>query len=276
MVWTCSSNLKAHAWERWPPLPRPRRRPPIQELRRFSHPACGAWRERVGCREVKGVGPPGIPDNSRTYVGDRRFPKSPLSWLHLRKDTACVPVGCRSLCIQQSPLRFRQTNGPSVHSYFPVLTVMPRPWTGPQPPKGGERLRSLEATSDSDMLRCWIGWSQPLLLYLLISGLCWVFSPACVLFSSCGQRGATLASGAWASLVAELKIYPGGLGNWSSWAWELWHMGLVVPRHVGSSWIRGQTCVSCIGRRVLYHWAAQGKPSRLFFLWPLLTWGGYK
>ena len=127
---------------------------PIQELRCFSHPTCVAWRERVGCREVKGVGPPGVPHNSSTYVGDRRFPKSPLSWLYLRKDMACVPVGCRSLCIQQSPPRFRQTNALSLHSYFPILTVMPRPWRGPQPPKGGERLRSLEATSDSEMLRC--------------------------------------------------------------------------------------------------------------------------
>lgn len=127
---------------------------PIQELRCFSHPACVAWRERVGCRKVKGVGSPGVPHNSWTYVGDRRFPKSPLSWLNLRKDVACVPVGCGSLWVQQSPLRLHQTNGLSVHFYFPVLTVMPRSWRGPRPPKGGERLRSLEATSDSERLRC--------------------------------------------------------------------------------------------------------------------------
>ena len=29
------------------------------------------------------------------------------------------------------------------------------------------------------------------------------------------------------------------------------HMGLVTPRHVGSSWIRDQTYVSCIGRWIL-------------------------
>ena len=29
--------------------------------------------------------------------------------------------------------------------------------------------------------------------------------------------------------------------------------GLVPPQHVRSSWIRDRTCVSCIGRRILYH-----------------------
>ena len=30
-----------------------------------------------------------------------------------------------------------------------------------------------------------------------------------------------------------------------------WHTGLVAPRHVGSSWTRDRTRVSCIGRRTL-------------------------
>ena len=30
-------------------------------------------------------------------------------------------------------------------------------------------------------------------------------------------------------------------------------MGLVAPRHVGSSWTRARTCVPCIGRRILNH-----------------------
>ena len=33
--------------------------------------------------------------------------------------------------------------------------------------------------------------------------------------------------------------------------------GLVALQHVGSSWIRDWTCVSCHGRRILYHWALQ-------------------
>ena len=39
---------------------------------------------------------------------------------------------------------------------------------------------------------------------------------------------------------------------------KLWSTGSrVVPRHVGSSWIRDQTPVSCIGRWTLYHWATR-------------------
>ena len=36
---------------------------------------------------------------------------------------------------------------------------------------------------------------------------------------------------------------------------KLGHTGLVAPGRVGSSWIRDQTRVSCIGRWILYHWA---------------------
>ena len=34
-------------------------------------------------------------------------------------------------------------------------------------------------------------------------------------------------------------------------------MGLTAPQHVGSSRIRDQTCVSCIIRWILYHWASR-------------------
>ena len=42
------------------------------------------------------------------------------------------------------------------------------------------------------------------------------------------------------------------LGSKTQAQW-LRHMGLVALRHVGSSWIRDQTSVSCIGRQILYH-----------------------
>ena len=54
--------------------------------------------------------------------------------------------------------------------------------------------------------------------------------------------------------------------TWAQWlqlpgtrahAQQLWHTGLVGPQHVGSSWIRDQTCVSCTGRQIL-----PTKPSR--------------
>ena len=41
-------------------------------------------------------------------------------------------------------------------------------------------------------------------------------------------------------------------------------MGLVVPRHVGSSQIRDQTHVSHFGRQILYHRAA--KEAQEYFL----------
>ena len=36
-----------------------------------------------------------------------------------------------------------------------------------------------------------------------------------------------------------------------AWASVVLVMGLVAPQHVGSSWTRDQTHVSCIGRQIL-------------------------
>ena len=44
----------------------------------------------------------------------------------------------------------------------------------------------------------------------------------------------------------------------------LWCTGLVVPRHVESSWIRERTCVSCIGRWILCPWASSEAPTSVF------------
>ena len=41
---------------------------------------------------------------------------------------------------------------------------------------------------------------------------------------------------------------------------QLWHTGLAALQHVGSSHIRDQTHVSCIGRSILYHWATREAP----------------
>ena len=43
-------------------------------------------------------------------------------------------------------------------------------------------------------------------------------------------------------------------------AQQLWCKGLAAPWHVGSSWIRDWTRVSCTGRQVLYHWATREAP----------------
>ena len=45
-------------------------------------------------------------------------------------------------------------------------------------------------------------------------------------------------------------------GSWAL-AQFLWHRGLVVPRHLGSSKTRDRTCVPCIGRLILNHWTTR-------------------
>ena len=46
---------------------------------------------------------------------------------------------------------------------------------------------------------------------------------------------------------------------------RLWHVGLVVPWHVGSSWTRHRTHVPCIGRRILNRSVTREAPGNLFF-----------
>ena len=94
-------------------------------------------------------------------------------------------------------------------------------------------------------------------------------------FSTCSKQGLLFGCGAWASHCGDLFCCgAGGLGclGFSSWAmWVqylglpgsraqaqwLWHTGLVPPWPVGSSWTRDWTCVPCIGRWILYHWATR-------------------
>ena len=45
---------------------------------------------------------------------------------------------------------------------------------------------------------------------------------------------------------------------------QLWHMGIAVPLHGGSSQTRDQARVSCIGRRILDHWTAREAPGCFF------------
>ena len=58
-----------------------------------------------------------------------------------------------------------------------------------------------------------------------------------------------------AASVVEHRLRSADLSGRS--AQELWHAGLVAPRHVGSSQIRVPTCVSCIGRQKLNHWTTR-------------------
>ena len=82
------------------------------------------------------------------------------------------------------------------------------------------------------------------------------------LLSTCSARasrcGGFSCCRAWALGTQDSVAAAGGLGSCSSQALEphtqwLWHTGLVTLRHMEFSWTRDQTCVSCVGRQILYH-----------------------
>ena len=85
-------------------------------------------------------------------------------------------------------------------------------------------------------------------------------------FCSCGQQGLLPGCSAQASRAVEHRLSGaeaarglsgcGFLDSGTQARW-LWCTGLVVPWHVGSSRPRDRTCVSCIGRQILYHWVAR-------------------
>ena len=123
------------------------------------------------------------------------------------------------------------------------------------------------------------------ILFLAALGLC-----CCTrTFSSCGDGGYSLllhvgflqlwqwgllfvaAHGlliAVASLVAEHGLQAHGLQQlWltgsRAQAQKLWRMGLVAPRHVGSSRTRAPTHVPCIGRWILNHCTTREAPNKI-------------
>ena len=97
------------------------------------------------------------------------------------------------------------------------------------------------------------------------------------LLSGWGERASPVA----ASLVAENGLWDTqaaaaarrGLSSCGSRALELrlsgWtFLGLVALWHVGSSWVRDRTCVSCIGQENSLPWSQQGSPWNI--LWCLV------
>ena len=102
-------------------------------------------------------------------------------------------------------------------------------------------------------------------LFIFISG-CIGSLLLCSGFLQLRQVGTTLHCGAWAShcggfsccgalplSVRASVVVAHELSSHGSQAQQLWHTGLVVPWHVGSSWTRAQTHVPCISRRILNH-----------------------
>ena len=74
-------------------------------------------------------------------------------------------------------------------------------------------------------------------------------------FSSCGNWGHSSSRCTGLSLSRPLLLR--STGSRRAGAQQLWLMGLVAPRHVGSSQTRARTRVSCIGRQILIHCATR-------------------
>ena len=92
------------------------------------------------------------------------------------------------------------------------------------------------------------------LIYLFIFG-CVGPSFLCEGFLQLRQAGATLHRGARASHYRGLSCC--GAQAPDAQAQQLWLMGPVAPRHVGSSQTRARTRVPCIGRQTLNHCATR-------------------
>ena len=101
-------------------------------------------------------------------------------------------------------------------------------------------------------------------LFTYLFWLPWVFAAECRLSLVVESRGCSLIVvhrlTAVASLVAEHRPE----GTWASvlrhvgsrtGIQQLWHMGLVAPRHMESSQTRDH--FPCIGRRILTHWGTR-------------------
>ena len=100
-----------------------------------------------------------------------------------------------------------------------------------------------------------------LFIYLFIG--CVGSSSLCEGFLQLRRAEATLHRGARASHYRGLSCC--GAQAPDAQAQQLWHTGLVAPRHVGSSQTRARTRVPCIGRQILNHWATREAP-KFYFL----------
>ena len=88
------------------------------------------------------------------------------------------------------------------------------------------------------------------------------------LFSSCGERGYLQLQCTGFSLLWVLWVQSSGFRSCSlqaqyGGAQKLWCMGLLAPKHMGSSLMGDQTHVPSIGRWILYHWHTRNVPSFL-------------
>ena len=77
----------------------------------------------------------------------------------------------------------------------------------------------------------------------------WIFIATHGLSSSCGEGGLLFVAVRRLQAHALQQLW---LVGSRAQAQQLWHMGLVAPQHVGSSWTRARTRVPCIGRQILF------------------------
>ena len=101
-------------------------------------------------------------------------------------------------------------------------------------------------------------------LFLTILGL-----HCCTVFCSCSELGLLFSRGSlcstgfplrWFLLLWNTGSRHMGFSSCSSWAQQLWCLGLAAPWQVKSSQTRNQTCVPCIGRWILNHWTTVEVP----------------
>ena len=145
--------------------------------------------------------------------------------------------------------------GMATHSSTPAWRI---PWTeepgGPQS-MGSQRVGHDRATKQQTLIDLTqinesfgslITFKMVLFIYWLRSGSSFLHG----LFSSFTEWGLFSSCSAQAS-------HRGGFHCCRARAQELRRTDLVALWHVGSSWIRDRTCVSCTGRQILYHWVTR-------------------
>ena len=141
--------------------------------------------------------------------------------------------------------------GMATHSSTPAWRI---PWTeepgGPQSmglqrvghDRATKQQTLIDLTQINESFGSLITFKMVLFIYWLRSGSSFLHGLFCSftewgLFSSCSAQAS----------------HRGGFHCCRARAQELRRTDLVALWHVGSSWIRDRTCVSCTGRQILYH-----------------------
>ena len=93
----------------------------------------------------------------------------------------------------------------------------------------------------------------------------WIFVAVWAFLSGWGEWGVLSGCSVQASLCSGSSSF--GTQAVGDWASAVVVHRLSFPRHMGSSQTRDQTCISCIGRQIIYHWATREAPLCLSWAW---------